>query len=68
MLKQAASFVLASKAFSTYPAWETSCLGSSGWAGEEWYAFGAFIGCGLAVSLFEHPARCSAIWSTHSWD
>jgi hypothetical protein len=34
-----------------------SCLGSSGWAGEECYASGAFIGCGLADGLFEHPAE-----------
>jgi hypothetical protein len=31
-------FVLASLRGSTYRTWETSCLGSSGWAGEECYA------------------------------
>jgi len=28
-----------------------------GWVGEKSYASGAFIGCGLADRLFEHPAR-----------
>ena len=46
------SGVLPSKASSTYPTWEASCLGSSGWAGEECYASGAFIGCGLAERTF----------------
>jgi hypothetical protein len=40
MLKKTASFVLGSSKSSTYPTWETSCLGSSGWAGEESYAYG----------------------------
>jgi len=40
MLKKTASFVLGSSKSSTYPTWETSCLGSSGWAGEESYASG----------------------------
>ena len=38
MLKKPASFVLASLRDSTYRTWETSCLGSSGWAGEDCYA------------------------------
>ena len=36
----APGFVLTSLRSSTYPTWETSCLGSSGWAGEECYASG----------------------------
>jgi hypothetical protein len=41
MLKKSASFVLASKASSTYP---------------RGYASGAFFGCGRADGLFEHLA------------
>jgi hypothetical protein len=37
---------------STYPTRETSCLGSSGWGGEEGYACGLFFGCGLAGRPF----------------
>jgi len=61
MLKNPASFVLTSKAFSTQPTWETSCLGSSGWEGEECYASGASIGCGLVSRLIEHPPRAELI-------
>ena len=38
MLKKSASSVLGSSKSSTYPAWEMSCFGSSGWVGEERYA------------------------------
>jgi hypothetical protein len=38
MLIKSTSGVLASVRSSTYPTLETSCLGSSGWAGEECYA------------------------------
>jgi hypothetical protein len=47
-LKKSASGVLTSKASSTYP---------------RGYASGAFIGCGLADSLFEHPATAEAVKS-----
>ena len=51
------SGVLASFRPSTYPTWETSCLGSSGWAGEEGYAFGLSLAAALLDGLFEHPVR-----------
>jgi len=56
MLKQSATFVLGSSKSSTYPTWETSCLGSSGWAGKESYASGFDSPAALLDELFEHPA------------
>jgi len=53
----APSFVLGRPNPSTYPDREKSCLGSSGWEGENWYASGAFFGCGLAGQRFEQPSR-----------
>ena len=52
----ALSCVLASKASSTYPDREKSCLGSSGWEGENCYASGAFFGAALLDNVLSSLA------------
>ena len=52
----ALSDVLASKASSTYHDREKSCLGSSGWKGENWYASGASVGSALLDNVLSSIA------------
>jgi hypothetical protein len=52
----ALSGVLASKASSTYPDREKSCLGSSGWEGENWYASGASVDSALLDNVLSSLA------------
>jgi hypothetical protein len=47
--------VLGSKKSSTYPTPGQSCLGSSGWVGENRYACDFFSPAALLDQLFEHP-------------
>jgi len=51
--------VLGSKKSSTYPKPGKSCLGSSGWVGENRYASGFVSPAALLDRLFEHPIGVS---------
>jgi len=56
MLKKVPNVVLGLSKSSTYPVRGKSCPGSSGRVGENWYASGAFVGCGLAGQRFDQPS------------